>query len=143
MSTPPSRLGRSGSMEFPSPNSIENISPPPTSEKPAQHDPPVAQERPIAPSSFHQTSHVSSETKVDSCSSDQNEKHHTPGTSSHSIVWPPWKREDGWTGWRNDWVRKEALVVPLIVQAFSAGVLDATTYADFMTFASNRESTDL
>jgi hypothetical protein len=53
---------------------------------------------------------------------------------------PPWKREDGWIGWKNDWVRKEALVVPLIVQAFSAGVLDATTYADFMTFASNRKS---
>jgi hypothetical protein len=53
---------------------------------------------------------------------------------------PPWKREDGWIGWKNDWVCKEALVVPLIVQAFSAGVLDATTYADFMTFASNRKS---
>ena len=55
-------------------------------------------------------------------------------------VWPPWKREDGWGGWRSDWVKKEALVVPLVVQAFSAGVLDATTYADFMTFASNRTS---
>lgn len=55
-------------------------------------------------------------------------------------VWPPWKRDDGWTGWRSEWVKKEALVVPLVVQAFSAGVLDATTYADFMTFASNRKS---
>lgn len=55
-------------------------------------------------------------------------------------VWPPWEREDGWIGWRHEWVKKEALVVPLVVQAFSAGVLDATTYADFMTFASNRES---
>lgn len=55
-------------------------------------------------------------------------------------VWPPWKRDDGWAGWRSEWVKKEALVVPLVVQAFSAGVLDATTYADFMTFASNRES---
>lgn len=54
-------------------------------------------------------------------------------------VWPPWKREDGWRAWRSEWVKKEALVVPLIVQALSAGVLDATTYADFMTFASNRE----
>jgi hypothetical protein len=55
-------------------------------------------------------------------------------------IWPPWKREDGWKGWRDEWVRKDALVIPLIVQAFSAGVLDATTYADFQTFASNRES---
>lgn len=55
-------------------------------------------------------------------------------------VWPPWKRDDGWNGWRTEWVKKEALVVPLVVQAFSAGVLDATTYADFMTFASNRMS---
>lgn len=55
-----------------------------------------------------------------------------------SKVWPPWKRDDGWTGWKSEWVKKEALVVPLVVQAFSAGVLDATTYADFMTFASNR-----
>lgn len=54
-------------------------------------------------------------------------------------VWPPWKREDGWGGWRSEWIKKESLVVPLVVQAFSAGVLDATTYADFMTFASNRE----
>jgi hypothetical protein len=55
-------------------------------------------------------------------------------------IWPPWKREDGWAGWRDEWVRKDALVIPLIVQAFSAGILDATTYADFMTFASNRKS---
>ena len=27
----------------------------------------------------------------------------------------------------------------LVVQAFSTGILDATTYADFNTFASNRE----
>ena len=57
-----------------------------------------------------------------------------------TTVWPPWKREDGWVEWRSEWVKKEALVVPLVVQAFSAGVLDATTYADFMTFASNRTS---
>jgi hypothetical protein len=56
-------------------------------------------------------------------------------------IWPPWRREDGWAGWRDEWVRKDALVIPLIVQAFSAGILDATTYADFQTFASNREST--
>jgi len=55
-------------------------------------------------------------------------------------IWPPWRRADGWTGWRDDWVRKDALVIPLIVQAFSAGILDATTYADFQTFASNRKS---
>ena len=55
-------------------------------------------------------------------------------------IWPPWRREDGWTGWREEWVRKDALVIPLIVQAFSAGILDATTYADFQTFASNRKS---
>ena len=53
----------------------------------------------------------------------------------------PWKREGGWAGWRDEWVRKDALVIPLIVQAFSAGILDATTYADFQTFASNRKST--
>jgi len=55
-------------------------------------------------------------------------------------IWPPWRREDGWAGWREEWVRKDALVIPLIVQAFSAGILDATTYADFQTFASNRKS---
>lgn len=74
----------------------------------------------------------------------QNEKDqiniHRAGTSTHQSVWPPWRRDDGWAGWKNDWVRKEGLVIPLIVQAFSAGVLDATTYADFMTFASNRMS---
>lgn len=57
-------------------------------------------------------------------------------------VWPPWKRDGGWAEWRNEWVKKEALVVPLVVQALSAGVLDATTYADFMTFASNREASN-
>jgi len=55
-------------------------------------------------------------------------------------IWPPWRRDDGWAGWRDEWVRKDALVIPLIVQAFSAGILDATTYADFQTFASNRKS---
>jgi hypothetical protein len=76
--------------------------------------------------------------------SGQNEKEqtniHRAGTSTHQSVWPPWRRDDRWAGWKNDWVRKEGLVIPLIVQALSAGVLDATTYADFMTFASNRVS---
>jgi hypothetical protein len=31
------------------------------------------------------------------------------------------------------------LVPSLVVQAFATGILDATTYADFKTFASNRE----
>lgn len=74
-----------------------------------------------------------------------NEKSQSPSSpasqsSNPYRVWPPWKREDGWRGWKNEWVRKDALVIPLIVQAFSAGVLDATTYADFQTFASNRQS---
>jgi hypothetical protein len=65
----------------------------------------------------------------------------TPSNSGNPYrIWPPWGREDGWAGWRDEWVRKDALVIPLIVQAFSAGILDATTYADFQTFASNRES---
>jgi hypothetical protein len=64
----------------------------------------------------------------------------TQSRHNASNVWPPWKRQDGWAGWRSEWVKKESLVVPLVVQAFSAGVLDATTYADFMTFASNRKS---
>jgi hypothetical protein len=71
-----------------------------------------------------------------------NEKHSTPAsqTCNPYRIWPPWERDDGWQGWRDEWVRKDALVIPLIVQAFSAGILDATTYADFMTFASNRKS---
>jgi hypothetical protein len=55
-------------------------------------------------------------------------------------VWAPWKRRDGWTGWGNESVSTAALVPALVVQAFSTGILDATTYADFNTFASNRES---
>lgn len=68
-----------------------------------------------------------------------NEKQLSRCKSLKNPIWPPWKRRDGWAGWRDEWVRKDALVIPLIVQAFSAGVLDATTYADFMTFASNRK----
>ena len=70
----------------------------------------------------------------------ENEKQIDASPCNPYVTWPPWRREDGWAGWRDEWVRKDALVIPLIVQAFSAGVLDATTYADFMTFASNRES---
>ncbi|WRT64082.1 uncharacterized protein IL334_001010 [Kwoniella shivajii] len=53
-------------------------------------------------------------------------------------VWPPWKRNDGWSGWMSDTVTSKALVLCLILQAFSTGILDATTYLDFSTFASNQ-----
>ncbi|OCF45354.1 hypothetical protein I317_00877 [Kwoniella heveanensis CBS 569] len=53
-------------------------------------------------------------------------------------VWPPWKRRDGWSGWMSDTVTADALVLSLILQAFSTGILDATTYLDFNTFASNQ-----
>ncbi|WVQ97264.1 hypothetical protein IAU59_004375 [Kwoniella sp. CBS 9459] len=53
-------------------------------------------------------------------------------------VWPPWKRRDGWSGWMGDTVTANALVLSLILQAFSTGILDATTYLDFNTFASNQ-----
>ncbi|WVF70900.1 hypothetical protein IAT40_005695 [Kwoniella sp. CBS 6097] len=53
-------------------------------------------------------------------------------------IWPPWKRRDGWSGWMGDTVTANALVLSLILQAFSTGILDATTYLDFNTFASNQ-----
>lgn len=61
------------------------------------------------------------------------------GCAKNTRVWPPWKRTDGWAGWGRESVSTMSLVPCLVVQAFSAGVLDATTYADFHTFASNRE----
>jgi hypothetical protein len=51
----------------------------------------------------------------------------------------PWHRRDGWAGWGREDVSTIALVPSLVFQALSAGVLDAITYADFSTFASNRE----
>lgn len=54
-------------------------------------------------------------------------------------AWPPWKRKDSWTGWAMESVLTTNMVPSLVVQAFSTGILDATTYADFNTFASNRE----
>ena len=53
--------------------------------------------------------------------------------------WPPWKRQDGWSGWGRESIITANLVPALVMQAFSTGILDATTYADFRTFASNRE----
>ena len=58
-------------------------------------------------------------------------------------VWPPWKRRDGWAGWGRESIGTASLVPSLVVQAFSTGILDATTYADFNTFASNRKSVQL
>ena len=61
--------------------------------------------------------------------------------SPHSPHWIlPWKRPDGLSGWIRENVCTKALVPSLVVQALSAGVLDAVTYAEFRTFASNRES---
>ncbi|EAL22096.1 hypothetical protein CNBC2340 [Cryptococcus deneoformans B-3501A] len=57
-----------------------------------------------------------------------------------AIVWPPWKRRDGWSGWMGDTVTADSLVWSLIIQAFSTGILDATTSLDFSTFASNPET---
>ncbi|WVW82227.1 hypothetical protein I302_104233 [Kwoniella bestiolae CBS 10118] len=54
------------------------------------------------------------------------------------VVFPPWKRNDGWSGWMGDTVTAKSLVLCLILQAFSTGILDATTYLDFSTFASNQ-----
>lgn len=58
---------------------------------------------------------------------------------SEDTTWPPWKRSDGWAGWATENVGTMSLVPSLVVQAFSTGILDATTYADFQTFASNRK----
>ena len=63
-----------------------------------------------------------------------------PACAADTAVWPPWRRADGWAGWGRESVSTMSLVPCLVVQAFSAGVLDATTYADFHTFASNRQS---
>lgn len=52
----------------------------------------------------------------------------------------PWCRQDGWSGWGRESVSTKSLVPSLVVQALSAGVLDAVTYAEFNTFASNRAS---
>ena len=40
--------------------------------------------------------------------------------------------------WLNANISPRRIVPALIIQAFSTGMLDATTYADFNTFASNR-----
>lgn len=72
-----------------------------------------------------------------------NEKNIDVPDTSVAVVWPPWKRRDGWSGWMGDTVTADSLVWSLIIQAFSTGILDATTSLDFSTFASNRESYDL
>lgn len=38
-----------------------------------------------------------------------------------AVVWPPWKRRDGWSGWMGDTVTADSLVWSLIIQAFSTG----------------------
>ncbi|ODN84106.1 hypothetical protein L202_00119 [Cryptococcus amylolentus CBS 6039] len=60
-----------------------------------------------------------------------------PDTDAHVVVLP-WKRRDGWAGWMGDTVTADSLVWSLIFQAFSTGLLDATTTLDFNTFASNQ-----
>ncbi|RSH83837.1 hypothetical protein EHS25_005452 [Saitozyma podzolica] len=51
---------------------------------------------------------------------------------------PPWKRRAGWGGYLAESIPTCNIVPTLVLQAFSAGILDATTYADFSTFASNQ-----
>ncbi|BEJ17885.1 hypothetical protein CspHIS471_0701530 [Cutaneotrichosporon sp. HIS471] len=43
-----------------------------------------------------------------------------------------------WNMWANESVKTSALVPALLMQALATGLLDATTYTDFMTFASNQ-----
>ena len=72
------------------------------------------------------------------------EKGRVRGTEEEDLhAWPPWKRRDGWAGWMNESIVTANLVPSLVIQAFASGILDATTYADFRTFASNRESRPL
>jgi hypothetical protein len=52
----------------------------------------------------------------------------------------PWRRTDSWRDWAKEEIATSTLVPSLAVQAFATGILDATTYADFHTFASNRRS---
>lgn len=55
----------------------------------------------------------------------------------------PWRRIDSWRGWAKEDIATSTLVPSLAVQAFATGILDATTYADFHTFASNRKSSTI
>jgi len=66
----------------------------------------------------------------------EKEKDETTRQSSPNRA--PWRRRDGWRGWATESVGTSEMVPALVVQAFSTGILDATTYADFNTFASNR-----
>lgn len=50
----------------------------------------------------------------------------------------PWERKDGWSGYLAESVSTRALIPSLVVQALATGILDATTFADFNTFASNQ-----
>ncbi|BEI86847.1 hypothetical protein CcaverHIS002_0701930 [Cutaneotrichosporon cavernicola] len=43
-----------------------------------------------------------------------------------------------WHMWANESVKTSALVPALLMQALATGLLDATTYTDFKTFASNQ-----
>lgn len=50
-----------------------------------------------------------------------NEKNIDVPDTSVAVVWPPWKRRDGWSGWMGDTVTADSLVWSLIIQAFSTG----------------------
>jgi len=62
-----------------------------------------------------------------------------PTDGSDSSDRKSWRRRRGWRDWANETVATPNMVPALILQAFSTGILDATTYADFNTFASNRQ----
>ncbi|ORY27067.1 hypothetical protein BCR39DRAFT_560167 [Naematelia encephala] len=50
----------------------------------------------------------------------------------------PWNRPKGWSSYLAETLPPQRVVYALVVQAFATGILDATTYADFSTFASNQ-----
>ncbi|WWC58572.1 uncharacterized protein I303_101115 [Kwoniella dejecticola CBS 10117] len=62
----------------------------------------------------------------------------TNSITKKKVIFQPWKRQDKWSGWMSDTVTAKSLVLCLIMQAFATGILDATTYLDFQTFASNQ-----
>ena len=160
MTTQPSQVHTATSLSTGLREHLADTRPPPTINAPCRHvssSPALIESAPQSPTSRptsdpHQTQQPTlSTTRLPSITpppftntkNTLNEKDsRSPSNSGNPYrIWPPWRREDGWAGWRDEWVRKDALVIPLIVQAFSAGILDATTYADFQTFASNRKST--
>jgi hypothetical protein len=166
MTTQPSQVHTATSLSTGLREHLADTRPPPTINAPCRHvssSPALIESAPQSPtprptSDLHQTQQptlsttllpsitpppFTNDTERQITTNTLNEKDsRSPSNSGNPYrIWPPWRREDGWAGWRDEWVRKDALVIPLIVQAFSAGILDATTYADFQTFASNRKST--